>query len=146
MSERKTFPRVSEDVLSRLKREVAWKFSDEPIVVRAFCWLLDKTDGLTRQVAVFAPSEYEEVGKKVALVFHHLRSGSHSNSIQGLMDQLGNGFTTWSCCARYVCGRYDASPHGYTFRLSVDEHHNTDEVEIPFDLSAIKATPLPKKY
>jgi len=142
MSEQKVFPRVSDEDLLRLKKAVTRKLPPYSIVSKAFCWLLDKTDGLTKQVAVFVPPEHQTVGVQIALGFHGLRSKSHADSVDSLMKQFGNGFITWSCSYRYVCGHYDKAAGGNTFRLSVEEHHNTDEVEIPFDLAAIEATPL----
>jgi hypothetical protein len=138
------FPRVSDEDLLRLKRAVAENCHDRPIVVRAFCWLLDKTEGLTKQVAVYAPSSYRYMGTQIALGFHDLRSATCVESIAILMKEFGNGFITWSCCNRHICGEYDDTTGGNTFRLAITEHGNKDEIEVQFDFPEIMDTPLPE--
>ncbi|MDO8512017.1 MAG: hypothetical protein Q7S57_01990 [bacterium] len=143
MSEPKVFPRVSDENLLRLKRAVAERFPNELIIVKAFCWLIDHTQGLTQSVATFAPEEQYDESIGIALGFHDLRSGSATSSIQPMMDRIGNGFVTFSCNNRFVKGDYDEHSGGNTLRISASGV-NYDEVEIPFDLTAIEATPLPE--
>lgn len=142
MPDQKVFPRVSDENLLLLKKMVAVKLIHSSIIAaKAFFWLLDKTEGLTRSVAVFVPSEHDDVGLQIALSFSDMRSRLHLDSIQIVMDRIGNGFVTFSCSNRFVSGEYAEHSGGSTFRISAREV-NPDEVEIPFDLAAIMATPL----
>lgn len=143
MSDKKVFPRVSDANLLRLKKAAAERFPNESIIVKAFCWLLGYTCGLTRSVATFAPDEQYDESIGIALGFHDLRSGSVATSIQPMMVKFGNGFVTFSCNNRFVKGVYTEHSGGNTLRISASEV-NRDEVEIPFDLAAIEATPLPE--
>lgn len=144
MSDKKVFPRVSDENLLCLKREVARRFPDKPLVVKGFCWLLDQTQGLTQSVATFAPDEQYDESFEIAIGFHDLRTDPRAPvSIQPLMNEIGNGFTTFSCNNRFVKGEYTEHSGGNTLRISASEV-NPDEVEIPFDLEAIEATPLPE--
>ena len=133
MADQLQLPRVSDEVLLQLKRAVAEKMRDRPFVVRAFCWLLDKTEGLTKQVTVQVPVGYKFAGKQIAFGFHDLRSATCASSIMELMRTIGNGFTTWSF----------GSLGTTTFRLAIREYKNTGVVKVPFNFAEIMNTPLP---